>query len=83
MTLVIGALLVLAGLVFTAAQPLWRARLSSVKRPGEGIVQGDGPPVASDSLEPRRPARGFGLKWNWPGLAMMAAGAVLLLVGAF
>jgi hypothetical protein len=79
MTLVmIGALLVLAGVVFMAAQPLWRGRLSSVKRPDEGL----GSVVASDSLEPRRPARGFGIKWNWPGLAMVAAGAVLLLAGA-
>jgi hypothetical protein len=30
-------------------------------------------------LEPRRPARGFGLASNWPGLALVALGAVLLL----
>ena len=79
MTLVmIGALLVLAGVVFMAAQPLWHGRLSSVKRPDEGL----GPQGASDTLEPRKPARGLGIKWNWPGLAMVAAGAVLLLAGA-
>jgi hypothetical protein len=83
MTLVmIGALLVLAGVVFMAAQPLWRGRLSSVKRPDQGIGQGLSPEGASDTLEPRRPARGFGIKSNWPGLAMIAVGAVLLLVGA-
>jgi hypothetical protein len=83
MTLVmIGALLVLAGVVFMAEQPLWRGRLSSVKRPDEGLGQGVGPQGASDTLEPRRPARGLGIKWNWPGLTMVAAGAVLLLLGA-
>ena len=83
MTLVmIGALLVVAGVVFMAAQPILRGRLSSVQRPGEGIPHGPGPQGASDTLEPRRPSKGFGLKWNWPGLAMVAAGAVLLLAGA-
>ena len=83
MTLVIiGALLVLAGVVFMAAQPLWRGRLSSVKRPDEGLGPVAGPEGASDTLEPRRPATGFAIKSNWPGLAMVAAGAVLLLAGA-
>ena len=82
MTLVmIGAMLVLAGVVFMAAQPIWRGRLSSVKRPGDGVANGPGPQGASDTLEPRRPSKGFGLSWNWPGLAMIAAGAVLLLAG--
>jgi uncharacterized membrane protein len=83
MTLVmIGALLVLGGVVFMAAQPMWRGRLSSVKRPGQEVSQGPGPAGASDTLEPRRAARGLGLKSNWPGLAMIAAGAILLLAGA-
>jgi hypothetical protein len=33
-------------------------------------------------LEPQRPAGGFGIKSNWPGFALVALGAVLLLVGA-
>jgi hypothetical protein len=83
MTLVmIGALLVFAGVMFMAAQPLWQGRLSSVKRPDERLGQGLASQEASDTLEPRKPARGLGIKWNWPGLAMVAAGAVLLLVGA-
>ena len=78
MTLVFaGAALVIIGMVFMAAQPLWRGRLSREPEP---------PPLdanrASDSLEPRRPARGFGLKSNWPGLAMVGLGFILLLVGA-
>ena len=84
MTLVvIGALLLLAGVVFMAAQPLWLGRLSSIKRPdqkgGLGLSPEEG---ASNTLEPRRPATGFGIKSNWPGLAMIAAGALLLLAGA-
>jgi hypothetical protein len=39
-------------------------------------------PRASNTLEPRRPGRGFGMKFNWPGLAMVAAGFLLLLIGA-
>jgi hypothetical protein len=34
-------------------------------------------------LEPERPPAGsFGIKSNWPGLALVALGAVLLLAGA-
>jgi len=74
MTLImIGALLVFAGVVFMAAQPLWRGRLSGRKRPPEGPI---------NTLEPQIPARGFGIKSNWPGLAMIAVGALLLLAGA-
>src|SRR5829696_980666 len=65
----LGALLVIAGVLFMAAQPMWRGRLSKAAAPADG------------SLEPSRPARGFGFKANWPGFAMVAAGAILLLVG--
>lgn len=72
MTLIwLGALLVLAGVVFMAAQPLWRGRLSSGRRLRSG--------KPSDTLEPQRPDAGFGIKSNWPGLALFAVGAVLLL----
>jgi hypothetical protein len=70
----IGALLVVAGVVFTAAQALWRGRLSDAKPSRSG--------VASDTLEPQGRSSGFSLKANWPGLAMIAFGSVLLLVGA-
>jgi hypothetical protein len=70
----IGALLVVSGIVFMARQPLLRGRLSGGKRLGSG--------QASDTLEPQRAAGGFGIKSNWPGLALVALGAVLLLVGA-
>jgi hypothetical protein len=73
-----GAALVLIGVVFMAAQPLWRGRLSREPEP-ENSPNSE---RASDTLEPRRPARGFGMKFNWPGLAMVAAGLLLLLIGA-
>ena len=70
----IGALLILGGVVFMAAQPLLRGRLSGGKRlPSSG---------SSDTLEPQRPAGGFGIEYNWPGFALVGLGAVLLLVGA-
>ncbi|WP_439543240.1 hypothetical protein [Hyphomicrobium sp.] len=74
MTLILlGALLVLVGLVFMAYQPLRRHRLSGGKQlpPGK----------PANTLEPINPAEGFGLKAVWPGLALVAVGAVLLLTG--
>jgi hypothetical protein len=35
-----------------------------------------------DTLEPRGPGAGFELASNWPGFALIALGAILLLVGA-
>ncbi|MGO4128915.1 hypothetical protein AB4Z01_31285 [Inquilinus sp. YAF38] len=55
----IGALLVIAGLVYSAFQAIWIGRFNREKR--------------SFSL------RGFGLKANWPGLALIVVGAILLL----
>ena len=70
----IGALLVVGGVVFTAAQAIWKGRLSDARPTRSG--------VASDTLEPQPRSSGFGLKANWPGLALIALGAVLLLAGA-
>jgi hypothetical protein len=71
LTIWLGALLVIGGVLFMALQPLWRARLSG--RPSRPAV---------DTLEPRQPAAGFGLASNWPGLALVALGALLLLISA-
>jgi hypothetical protein len=68
----LGALLVVCGVVLTAAPPIWRARLSGRRSRST---------VADRTLEPRRPGAGFGLKRTWPGLALIALGAILLLVG--
>ena len=69
----LGALFVVGGVVLMAAPPIWRGRLS--ERRSRSAVSGE-------TLEPRRPGAGFGLKSNWPGLALIALGAILLLVGA-
>lgn len=69
--ILLGALLVLAGLVFMAYQPLRRHRLSGGKQLPLG--------KPANTLEPINPAEGFGFKAVWPGLALVAVGAVLLL----
>jgi hypothetical protein len=70
----LGALFVLGGVLFMAAQPIWRGRLSEARRRRSSAVP--------DTLEPRRPGAGFGLKANWPGLLLVVLGGVLLLAGA-
>lgn len=73
LTILLGAILVFGGLIFLAAQPMFRARLSSVRRT---------PSATPDpTLEPPKPAAGFSLKENWPGLAMIVVGGILLLLG--
>jgi hypothetical protein len=69
----LGALLVVSGVLFLAAQPIWRGRLSERRSRSA---------PAGPTLEPRRPGAGLGLRTNWPGLALIALGAILLLVGA-
>jgi hypothetical protein len=64
----LGALLVLSGVLYMARATIWRGSLS---RP------------ARDTLEPPRRGVGFlGLEANWPGILLMAIGAVLLVSGA-
>jgi hypothetical protein len=70
----LGALFVLGGLLFMMAQPIWRGRLSDAKRTSPGVPR--------DTLEPRRPGAGFTPKANWPGLAFIVLGGILLLAGA-
>jgi len=75
MTLIwLGVLFVFGGVLQMAFQPIWRGRLSG----GRGLRSGQ----PSDTLEPERPASGFGIKSNWPGLALVALGAAFLLAGA-
>ncbi len=72
MTLILlGALLVLVGVVYMAYQPLRRHRLSG----GRQLPPGK----PANTLEPPNPAEGLGLSDVWPGLALVAVGAVLLL----
>lgn len=70
----IGALLIIGGMIYTAIQPIMKGRLSRVRpvspaRPG-------------NTLEPERPAGGFGLESSWPGLAMIGVGALVMLAWA-
>jgi hypothetical protein len=70
----LGALLVIAGVVQTALQPILRGRLSGRR----GASFGEG----RQTLEPAQAARGFSLRSNWPGFAMIAVGAAVLLLAA-
>ncbi len=70
----VGAALVIGGVLYTAAQALWRGRLSR-----SGALRGDGP---RDTLEPPERGRGLALGTNLPGLVMIGVGFLLLLAGA-
>jgi hypothetical protein len=71
----VGALMIIAGLVYMAGQAIWRGPLSGA---GRGRA-----PVSGQTLEPpHRGLRMFGLARNWPGLALIAVGMVLLFAGA-
>jgi hypothetical protein len=71
----IGALLVVLGLVYMVYETLRRGRLSG--------TAASSPPPRDGTLEPRRHGVGFlGLAGNWPGLALMAVGFLLMLAGA-
>jgi hypothetical protein len=74
--ILLGALLVLIGVLFLAARPIWRGWLSG-RRSRSAVV-------AANTLEPRTPGAGIGLATNWPGpgLALVVIGAILLLLGA-
>lgn len=72
----LGAFLVVCGLIYMVYEALSRGRLSGTRRPAAGVKDG--------TLEPRRHGVGFlGLTGNWPGLALMGAGFLLMLLGAF
>lgn len=69
----LGALLIFGGLLYMARATIWRGPLSG--RDSSGPVRG--------TLEPPRRGLGFlGLGANWPGVLLMAIGAVLMASGA-
>lgn len=69
----LGALLILGGLLYMARATIWRGPLSGRDSPGR----------VRDTLEPPRRGLGFlGLGANWPGVLLMAAGAMLMASGA-
>ena len=79
MTVILGALLTVAGIVYMAGAALRRGRLSD---PAPTAPDRPAPNLATPgpTLEPRRRGLGFlGLSQNWPGLLMMVVGILLLL----
>ena len=71
----LGALLVIAGVLFLAYQAIGRGRLS-------GQSTSSSAPV--DTLEPPRQGMRFlGLGSNWPGFLLIVVGGLLLLFGGF
>ena len=69
----LGALLVFGGLLYMVRATIWRGPLSG--RDSSRPVRG--------TLEPPRRDLGFlGVGANWPGILLMAIGAVLLVSGA-
>ena len=69
----LGAVLVLCGVLYMIRTAIWRGPLSG--RDSSQPVRG--------TLEPPRRGLGFlGVGTNWPGILLMAIGAVLLVSGA-
>jgi hypothetical protein len=70
----LGALLVLGGVLYMARTAIWRGPLSGP----------DSSRPVRDTLEPpRRSVRFLGLGTNWPGILLMAVGAILGVGGQF
>jgi hypothetical protein len=70
----VGALLVLGGLLTLAAPPVWRRHVSG-RQPR--------PRLGRDTLEPREPWVDIDPEEDWPGIALVVMGAILLLAGTF
>jgi hypothetical protein len=74
MVIGLGALLVFGGVLYMVRAVIWRGALSGPGSSRSGPVRG--------TLEPPRRGVGFlGLGANWPGLLLIAIGAILLLSG--
>jgi hypothetical protein len=71
--MVLGVLLVLGGILYLARTAIWRGPLSGPDSSG---------PVRDTLEPPQRSVRFLGLGTNWPGILLMAIGAVLLVSGA-
>jgi hypothetical protein len=70
---VVGALLIICGIVYLAGAAIYQGRMSDPER--------DPADTPAHGLEPRgRGMRFLGLKTNWPGLALVVVGAILLLL---
>jgi hypothetical protein len=75
MVIGLGALLVFGGVLYMVRAVIWRGSLSRLGSSRSGPVR--------NTLEPPRRGVGFlGLGANWPGILLMAIGAILLVSGA-
>jgi len=73
MVMALGALLVIGGVLYMAHAAIGRGSLSGPSSPASPV---------RDTLEPSRRGLGFlGLEPNWPGILLIAAGAILLISG--
>jgi uncharacterized iron-regulated membrane protein len=74
--IILGSMLIVFGLLYLFRTALDRKKLSDPHRSKHGSSQ--------PTLEPRQQGvRFLGLGRNWPGLAMMAVGAILLISLAY
>jgi len=72
----IGALLFICGLLFMARSTIFRGDMSQAHSSAYD--------PAGLTLEPnRRGLRFLGVKANWPGVALIVVGALMLLLGTF
>jgi hypothetical protein len=69
-----GSLLVFGAVLVTAANALWRGRLSNATRSRREL--------SSNTLEPRGPSGGFGRQANWLGLGLLVLGCLMFLLAA-
>jgi len=69
----LGALLAVGGILYMARSAIWRGPLSGPE---------SSRPVRDTLEPPRRSMRFLGLGTNWPGILLMAVGAVLLVSGS-
>lgn len=75
-TIAVGSILFILGVLYLFREALVHRRLSDLHR-----TSGSN---AKPALEPRgQGVRFLGLGRNWPGLAMIAVGSILLISGAF
>jgi hypothetical protein len=71
--IIIGALLVIGGVLSMCYKAIWRGRLSGASRRAAT--------VESTTLEPQGRSDAFDPKANWLGIALVALGAILLFAG--
>ncbi len=75
LVILLGAVFVVAGIVYLASQAIWRGRLSGQSAPLS---------APADTLEPpRRGVRFLGLRQNWLGIVLVVVGGAMLLIGGF